>query len=74
MCALILPNKNNCGYNCNSFSNTLLEQSGATNKNDYEDMKGLDAGKYRKIDGKYFMPNGANMNFANPLLNINIGK
>ena len=55
--------------NCNSFSNSILNISGATNQEDYIDMKGIDAGRNKKIDNKYFIKNGVNMNFINPLLN-----
>lgn len=67
----LLPTDKSCGYNCNSFSNSLLDYSGATNREDYKDMKGIDIGRDKKIDYKYFMRNGTNMNFINPLLNIN---
>ena len=67
----LLPTNKSCGYNCNSFSNSLLDYSGAINKEDYNDMKGIDAGRDKKINYRYFMENGTNMNFINPLLNIN---
>lgn len=41
-------------YNCNSFSNSILNISGATNQEDYVDMKGIDPGKNSRIDIKYF--------------------
>ena len=40
--------------NCNSFSNSILNISSATNQEDYVDMKGIDPGKNSRIDIKYF--------------------
>ncbi|HSQ97581.1 MAG TPA: hypothetical protein VLL98_02565 [Rickettsiales bacterium] len=65
----LLPTSSNSGYNCNSFSNSLLDYSGATNSEDYTDMTGIDAGKYKEIDYQYFIENGTNMTIINPLIN-----
>ena len=49
---IIIINKSEGCYNCNSFMNTLVEELEITNFN--RDMPGLDPGSNTIIDGKYF--------------------
>lgn len=43
------------GYNCNSFSNSLIKYSGGSNYSN--DFKGNDAGRNQLIDRNYFIKN-----------------
>lgn len=52
---IIIINRSEGCYNCNSFINTLVEELKITNFN--RDMLGLDPGSNRIIDDRYFKIN-----------------
>ena len=69
----LIPYFNN-GYNCNSFSNSLINYSGGDTKSYDNDFKGVDSGRNQLIPNKNFNTNQTNWINNQFYIDINNGK